>query len=56
MCNVMHRNMKSVESEKQLLCAIFLSSTFFLVNKNKRKNPKCTMEKKVFGVFIDIVC
>ena len=31
MSNVMHSNMKSVESEKQLLCAIFLSSTFFLV-------------------------
>lgn len=47
MSNVMHRNMKSVEFEKQLLCVIFSSSSFFLVSK--RKNPRCTMEKKVFG-------
>lgn len=50
MFSVNHRNMKSVEFEKQLLCTIFLSSSFFLVNKKKRKNPKCTMEKKVSGV------
>lgn len=55
MSNVMHRNDKSVEFEKQLLCVIFSSSSFFLVSK--RKNLECTMEKKVFGgVFIDIVC
>lgn len=48
MSNVMHSNMKSVESEKQLLCAVFFEQHFL-------SSPKCTMEKKVFGVFIDIV-
>lgn len=52
MCNVMHRNMKSVESEKQLLCAIFLSSTFFLVNKNKSKILSVLWKRKCLGYLL----
>lgn len=50
MFNFNHKNIKSVKFEKQLLCTT--STTFSLINKNKRKILSTTKKKVFSGIYL----